>query len=399
MKSEGCQFLIAGGGIIGLTVARELLLRGATDIVVLEKEDTPGRHASGRNSGILHAGIYYSSDSLKAKYCVDGNRLMKEYCRQKGLALLESGKVIVAKDEAELGRLHQLKARADLNGAQASLIGQKELTNLEPHARTCQEALYAPETAVVDPLQILQSIDQDLTQSGKVRILYNTAFLELKNRGLAMTSQGSISFERFINTAGTFADRIAHHFGIGKDYRILPFKGTYKRLALQRSYLVRGNIYPVPDLRNPFLGVHFSRKVDGHVYIGPTAIPAFGRENYEMLPRHPGEACSILYRDAVLWLMNPAFRSKAFSEMKKYSREVVFHEAQNLVPELKLDDVEDSDKVGIRAQLVHWPKKVLVMDFVVLKQNDSVHVLNAVSPAFTSSMAFAKHIADLAEAA
>jgi len=162
---------------------------------------------------------------------------------------------------------------------------------------------------------------------------------------------------------------------------------------------VRGNIYPVPDLRNPFLGVHFSRKVDGHVYIGPTAIPAFGRENYEMLPRHPGEACSILYRDAVLWLMNPAFRSKAFSEMKKYSREVVFHEAQNLVPELKLDDVEDSDKVGIRAQLVHWPKKVLVMDFVVLKQNDSVHVLNAVSPAFTSSMAFAKHIADLAEAA
>src|SRR3972149_277342 len=159
MKSEGCQFLIAGGGIIGLTVARELLLRGATDIVVLEKEDTPGRHASGRNSGILHAGIYYSSDSLKAKYCVDGNRLMKEYCRQKGLALLESGKVIVAKDEAELGRLHQLKARADLNGAQASLIGQKELTNLEPHARTCQEALSAPETGVADPLQILQWID------------------------------------------------------------------------------------------------------------------------------------------------------------------------------------------------------------------------------------------------
>ncbi|HEY4491028.1 MAG TPA: L-2-hydroxyglutarate oxidase [Acidobacteriota bacterium] len=395
MKTLRCHFLIVGAGIIGLTIARELAGRGAKDIIVMEKEEAPGLHASGRNSGILHAGIYYSSDSLKARFCVEGNRSMKKFCRQKSLALYESGKVIVAQDESELQRLYELKKRADLNGAKAVLISEQQLAELEPHARTYREALYAPETAVIDAAEVMKALERDVLQTGKVTILYRTPLTAFSAERTADTRSGPIVFEKLINAAGTFADEIAHLFDVASEYQILPFKGTYKRLVPQRSFLARGNIYPVPDLENPFLGVHFSRKVDGQVFIGPTAIPAFGRENYDMMPHGFRETGSIFYRDAILWLRNRAFRRKALSEVKKYSRRIVHREAKKLVPELRLEDLENSSKVGIRAQLVHWPTKKLVMDFVVLECADSIHILNAVSPAFTCSMAFAKHIADL----
>jgi L-2-hydroxyglutarate oxidase len=390
-----CRFLIVGAGIMGLTIARELLQRGVKDIVLIEKEAAPGLHASGRNSGILHAGIYYGSDSMKARFCVEGNRMMKRFCREKSLALYESGKVIVAYDQSELERLHELKRRADANGAKANLISQKQLKELEPHARTFQEALYAAETAVVDPTEVIHALEQEVLRSGEIRIHYHTPLIGISTDRVADTPSGKISFGRLINAAGTFADQVAHWFGLASEYRILPFKGTYKRVVPQRGFLVRSNIYPVPDLEHPFLGVHFSRKVDGQVFVGPTAIPAFGRENYGTLPQGVTEAASILYRDAWLWLKNGAFRRKALSEVRKYSKRVIYLEAKKLVPDLQLEDLKNSDKVGIRAQLIHWPSKTLVMDFTVLERADSIHILNAVSPAFTSSMAFARYIADL----
>lgn len=387
-----CKFLIVGAGIIGLTVARELLLRGHKDIVVIEKEPGPGFHASGRNSGVLHAGIYYSSDSLKARFCIDGNRFMKEYCRARNLPLHETGKVIVAPEPSELEGLHELETRAKRNGATVRLIGQKELSTLEPFAYTHQEALHSPNTAVIDPHRILNSLQQEIVDSKKATIFYSQAFQGRKTDTEIETDSGPIRFEKLINAAGTFADRIAHEFDIGGEYRIQPFKGTYLQVA--RTDLVRGNIYSVPDLKNPFLGIHFCKNVHGQVTLGPTAIPALSRENYRFLENLGTETASILYRDAILWMRNPAFRHAAATQLRKYSRRVLFEEARRMVPELKFADLQASTKVGIRAQLVHWHTHGLVMDFLILQNRHSLHVLNAVSPAFTSSMAFAKHIVD-----
>ncbi|GJM17070.1 MAG: aminobutyraldehyde dehydrogenase [Thermodesulfobacteriota bacterium] len=386
-----CHTLIVGAGITGLTIARELLKKGVDDIAIVEKENSLGAHASGRNSGVLHAGIYYSPGTYKAKFCVAGNQLMKEYCWEKELILQETGKVIVT-DDSRLDSLLELKKRADQSGAKSIIIDRKELLELEPYSIPSEKALYSPNTAVFDPNQILTSIKEELTCSGKVNFVFGTSFLGISGCNKALTNQGSITFNKFINAAGSFADKVAHSFGLGSQYKVLPFKGTYKKLVSNRNYLVRGNIYPVPDLRNPFLGVHFTRGYDGDVYIGPTAIPALGREEYGFFNDISLETLSILGRDAVLFFTNERFRAAAMSETKKYFAKYMLNEAKKLVPELEIEDIEDSPKVGIRPQLVDWKSKKLVMDFIILKDGDSLHILNAISPAFTCSMAFAEHV-------
>ncbi len=392
MKQSYCQVLIVGAGITGLTIARELANRGIKDIVLLEKESSLGLHASGRNSGVLHAGMYYTPDTLKAKFCVKGNRLMKEFCRERGLTLNETGKVILARSPSEIEALYELKRRADLCGARAFLIDSKRLRELEPHATVCNEALFSPDTAVIRPMEVLKALEEELTQSAKVTICYETIFKALSGDHEAHTSRGVIRFEKFVNAAGSYGDQIAHKCGLAREYKILPFKGTYKKLVHNRAFLVRGNIYPVPDLRTPFLGVHLTRTADDEVLIGPTAIPAFGRENYRAFEGLGWETFLILFRDSVLMLKNHKFRQVALTEPKKYLKQFVLKEARKLVPELRLQDLSETDHMGIRAQLVHWPTKTLVMDYVVLHNSDALHILNPISPAFTSSMAFAGDI-------
>jgi len=394
MKQQECQFLIVGAGITGLAIARELVQRGEGDIVILEKENELGRHASGRNSGVLHAGMYYTPDTLKAKYCVDGNRLMKEFCRQKKLTLHETGKVILATGPAQLKALYELKRRADLCGARAYIIDNKKLHELEPYAADSDEALHSPDTAVIKPVEVLQAIAAELAASGRVSVYYGATFRRRVGENQAETSRGIIKFAKLVNAAGAYADLIAHQFGLAKEYRLLPFKGTYKQLAHDRTSLVRGNIYPVPDLRTPFLGVHFTKSADGEVLVGPTAMPAFGRENYGILSGFDRESLSILYRDAVLLFTNPAFRINALTEPRKYLKRFVYKGARKLLPELKPRDITESTHVGMRPQLVHWPSKQLVMDFIVLNEADSLHILNPISPAFTTSLAFARDMAD-----
>jgi len=386
--------LICGGGIIGFTIARELLKRGHENIVILEKEKSPGEHASGRNSGVLHAGIYYTPDSLKAQFCLKGNFLMKEYCREKDIPVLESGKVIVTRNEKEIPALKELYQRALKNGARAELIAVEQLRRIEPYAKTCEVALYSPDTAVINPKRVLYSIEMDLVSSGEVRILKGYEFRGLKGNNEAVTNNGNIHFDMFINAAGSYSDKIAHAFGSGLNYRIIPFKGTYKKLKREKSYLVKGSIYPVPDIRHPFLGVHFTRVIDGTVYAGPTAIPAFGRENYGVLGGINVEVFQILLRDMILLFKNPQFRNLAFTESKKYATRSFFEDIKDLIENLSPEDIEPSDKVGIRPQLVDWKSKELVSDFVVEKSENSIHILNAVSPGFTSSMAFAEFVAD-----
>ena len=389
-----CNYLIIGAGITGLTIARELLLRGQTNIVVIEKESSAGVHASGRNSGVLHAGIYYTPDSLKAKFCVEGNTLLTRYCEENRLNLNKCGKAIVAKGENEIVSLHKLQDRAVKNGVRSRFITEKELKEIEPYAYTHKEAIFSPDTAVFDPVEIITSIYNELEGSGEVRFLFNTGFIEPLGNSTLSTTSGEIKYERLVNASGAFSDRIAQSFGIAGNYRILPFLGTYARITGDKTYLVNGNVYPVPDDRTPFLGVHFTRGHNGTVYIGPTAIPAIGRESYDYLSNYSPETFSILYRDCVMFFMNSAFRDNALSEVKKYFGSYMFKEARKMIPSLEKEDVLSSSKVGIRPQLVDWEKKEMVMDFKVLSTENSVHILNAISPAFSSSMAFAKFIAD-----
>jgi L-2-hydroxyglutarate oxidase len=391
---RSCGTLIVGAGITGLATARELVSRGSEDILIIEKERGLGAHASGRNSGVLHAGIYYSPGTNKARFCVEGNRLMKEYCRERGLTLKETGKVIVPDSREKEGAIDELKRRADSSGACSVIIDRKELLEIEPHAAPRERALYSPDTAIVDPVEILNEMMKELEESGRVSFLFETSFLGLSETGTAVTSEGNITFGKLVNAAGTFADMVAAHFGVGGDYKVLPFKGTYKKLKKDKSYLVRGNIYPVPDLRTPFLGVHFTRSAHDDVYIGPTAIPVFGREEYGFLDDLSLESLSILFRDGVLFFSNDAFRAAALTEIRKYSTEFLMREARGLVPEVGVSDVEDTPKRAIRPQLVDWRTKQLVTDFVVIKDGDSLHILNAISPAFTCSMAFAVYTVD-----
>ena len=394
MEQKQCQILIVGAGITGLTIARELIHRGVGDIVILEKENALGLHASGRNSGVLHAGMYYTPDTLKAKYCVDGNRMMKEFCRKKKLTLHESGKVILATGPSEMEALYELKRRADLCGARAHIIDNKKLHELEPYAADSEEALHSPDTAVIKPVEVLQALAAELVESGKVTVYYGTTFKGLAADNQVDTSGGTIRFEKLINAAGAHADHIAHQFGLAKEYKLLPFKGTYKQVARDRSFLVRSNIYPVPDLRTPFLGVHFTRSADGEILVGPTAMPAFGRENYGILSGFGRETFSILLRDSILLFTNPSFRQVARSEPRKYLKRFVFKEARRLLPELKPQDIVESEHVGVRPQLIHWPSKQLVMDFIVVNEKNSLHILNPISPAFTTSLAFAVDMAN-----
>ncbi len=390
MVPDKAEVLIVGAGIIGLTIARRLVMAGCDSVVLVEKEEVLGLHASGRNSGVLHAGIYYDPDSMKARSCLNGNFLMRAYCREKGLPLRENGKVIVARDEGELPALRELERRATANGTKVEMIDGKQLAEIEPNARTVGKALFSPLTACVDPAAVLDSLRGDLEAGGKARVVTGCLFTGIEGSRTAVTSRGRISFGKFVNASGAYCDRVAHLFGVGREYRLIPFKGIYRKLRKGLSHSVRGNIYPVPDIRNPFLGVHISSTVHGEVVLGPTAIPAFGRENYGFLSGIDREGPSIAVSDAILFLRNAKFRQVALTEPRKYRSRAFFRDAARLMNVLSPSDIEPSEKVGIRAQLVDWRTKDLVMDFSVIAQGDAIHILNPISPAFTSSMDIAE---------
>jgi (S)-2-hydroxyglutarate dehydrogenase len=300
--------------------------------------------------------------------------------------------VIVARSEEELPALDELERRAIANGARVRRLDEQELAEVEPMARSAGRALFSEYTAQVDPRAVLKQLRADLEVTGKAKVLTGQAFLGLAGESAAETTGGQIAFDRFVNAAGAHCDRVARPFGVGLHYRLIPFKGLYRKLRPGRSFPVNGNIYPVPDVRNPFLGVHFTRSAQGEVWLGPTAIPALGRENYGLFRGADAGGFRIAALDAVLFATNAKFRSVALSEPKKYLARFFHRDAARLVRRYDPDDFEAADKVGIRPQLVDWRTKELVMDFVVEASGRSVHVLNPVSPAFTCSMALARQV-------
>ena len=394
-RSACSDFLVIGAGVVGVSIAKELRRRFRGRVLVIEKESCPGRHASGRNSGVLHAGVYYKAGSLKARLCVDGNRRMRGYCREKGLPINDNGKVIVAQHSKELPALQELYERARANGVRASLIDVKDLRELEPCARTAGQALYVQDTAVVDPERVMASLVADATQEG-VEFQFNCGWLGFDGAGEVRTSHGRLACGHLVNCAGLFADRIAQASGIGREYRILPFRGQFYRLSSASQVSVRGNIYPVPDLRNPFLGIHFTRRPDGEVTVGPSALPLLGREQYVGVRGATlADGLSMLtYLLRLFGSNRDHFRSIAWREVMKLSRGGFFKEADRLAVGLKKHDLLPGKGAGIRAQMVNVKNAELVNDFVVETGPHATHVLNAVSPAFTCALPFAEYVVD-----
>lgn len=394
--TESSDYLIIGAGIIGLAIAREIRSRHPkASITIIEKEPDVAYHSSGRNSGVLHAGFYYSADSLKAKFTRDGNAAMKDFCRAKGLKLNECEKVVVAKDESELEPLYELDRRGKRNGVDVKIITEAEMRDIDPNAKTFKYALYSPSTATVDPTELNKAVRDELL-AGDVKILFSDGYkCKVDGNTIETLSGKHLSAKKVINTAGLYADKIARDFGFSQHYTIIPFKGIYLKYT-KKDKPIKTNIYPVPNLKNPFLGVHYTITVDGTIKIGPTSIPAFWRENYKGMDNFKvGELGNVLGWESRLFMSNAfGFRGLAFEEMKKYNKSYFVNLATSMVHNIDKSGFTEWSKPGIRAQLLNTKTLELVMDFVVEGDGTTIHVLNAVSPAFTCSFPFAKWVVD-----
>jgi L-2-hydroxyglutarate oxidase LhgO len=388
------DFLVIGGGVIGINIARELKHRYPdAKVALIEKEPRCGLHASGRNSGVLHAGFYYTADSLKARFTREGNRLMTQYCEHHGIPLNKCGKLVVARDASDLPFLDELLQRGRNNGVTLHSISADDVQAIEPRALTYERALYSPTTASVDPVAVMQSMEQAAQRDG-VQIQCGVQYLSRQGDKL-LTSSGSYQAGYVVNAAGLYADRVARDFGFSERFRILPFKGLYL-YSEEPPGALRTNIYPVPDLRNPFLGVHFTVTVDGHIKIGPTAIPAFWREQYNGYTHFRFSEClDILKREASLMAFSHFdFKRLALQEIRKYSRSQMVRLAAHLAKGVQKDHYLRWGKPGIRAQLVNVKERRLEMDFVIEGGDRSMHILNAVSPAFTCCISFSRFVCD-----
>lgn len=395
MACKVYEFLLVGAGVIGVSIARELRRRHRARVMVIEKEPSPGRHASGRNSGVLHAGVYYKAGTLKARLCVEGNRRMREYCRIKNIPLNDKGKVIVARSVEELCALRELYTRSQANGVRVELVDCQTLRDIEPCAKTVEQALYVKNTAVVNPQRVMDALVADAVEEG-IEFRFNCAWWDREGQDVAKTSQGRMPYGHLVNCAGLFADKIAHQFEVGRQYRILPFRGQFYRLRPESKVQVRGNIYPVPDLRNPFLGVHFTRRPEGEVTVGPSALPLLGREQYRgMAGANASDGLAMLtYLLRLFGRNRDHFRSIAWKELAKLSRSGFYREAEGLAVGFEPGDLLPGKEPGIRAQLVDTRKAELLSDFVIEPGPRSTHVLNAVSPAFTASAPFAEYVVE-----
>ncbi|MGB5726682.1 MAG: L-2-hydroxyglutarate oxidase [Thiogranum sp.] len=391
MAATTSDFLVIGGGVIGVNLALEAK-RCFPDahVTLIEKEAGCGEHASGRNSGVIHAGFYYSADSLKARLTKDGNQRLTDYCTKNGIGINRCGKLIVAKNADELPVLDELLVRAQRNGVELHEITEAEAKEIEPRVRTHQRALLSPATASVDPREVMAAFVSDAKQRG-IRILNNVRYLSAQN-GIVSTTQGDISAGYVINAAGLYADKIAQDYGFSEHYRILPFKGLYL-YANDRAKPLRTNIYPVPDLRNPFLGVHHTVTSDGHTKIGPTAIPCFWREHYHGFHNFSMEEfLEVVSREAELFIRNDfGFRKLAWEEMQKIYRPRLVGLAAELISDIRPEHYTRWGTPGIRAQLLNTRTRKLEMDFKMEGDKRSFHVLNAVSPAFTCAMSFSEY--------
>jgi L-2-hydroxyglutarate oxidase len=395
METQRFDIAIIGGGIVGLATAMALNSRfPRRSLVILEKEPGLANHQTGHNSGVIHAGIYYKPGSYKAKLCVEGGRLLMQFCEANGIHYDRCGKLIVATNEAELGPLQTLYERGTANGIEGlEMVGPERIREIEPWAKAVR-ALYSPNTAIVDYMQVANAMAKNLAETGSSILLSTRALhLQRSDGGFVIeTSREPVRCKYLINCAGLYADRIARLMGVRPDVRIIPFRGEYYSLN-HDCRLVRGLIYPVPNPEFPFLGVHFTKRIQGDYEAGPNAVLAFAREGYKF-----GDVCwtdmATMLAFKGFWAMAWKYwRMEVYELYRSLSRRAFLKALQRLVPELEDKDLCPGGS-GVRAQVV-TSKGSLVDDFLIVEAPNAINVLNAPSPAATASIAIGKHIANL----
>jgi L-2-hydroxyglutarate oxidase LhgO len=386
------DFVVIGAGIIGLSIGNSLLQKyPKAHVLVADKEDFLGAHASGRNSGVLHAGFYYSPDSLKAKFCLNGNRALREVIARHSIEIRETGKVVVTKSLDELPRLEKLYERGIQNGVDIKLLPASELPNYEPLAITHGQFLWSPTTAVSNPQDVIKAMAKDFTKNGGNLELGSEVTID-SNEEVFLNLE-KINCTEIINAAGVNAIHIAHKFGVGKEYSLLPVLGLYKTIP-DDALPLKTLVYPVPNPANPFLGVHFTLTTDHKIKIGPTAIPVLGREQYKLSQgfdkkdlKQSISAVIALGRNSL-----PDLISLAITEFPKISTRNLLKGGSELVPLVSETSGWTIKEPGLRAQLVNKTTGEFEQDFIVRRKGKVTHILNAVSPGWTASIPFAEWV-------
>ena len=401
MVQSWYDVIIVGGGIVGLATARDLLMRRPGQrIAILEKESSIGQHQTGHNSGVIHAGVYYAPGSLKARLCTEGRIKTYEYCEEKGIPYEKCGKLIVAIDESELPRLQNLWDRATANGVPGlRMVGPEEIREIEPHSAGIK-GIFSPETGIVNWSEVARHYADDVTKAGG-EILTNYEVNGVRRKGdwvLVKTTFDEILPTKYLITcAGLQSDRVAAMTGADKSPQIVPFRGDYLKLKPEKTYLTKGMIYPVPDPRFPFLGVHFTKRHDGEVWLGPNAVYAFARQGYGKLDFNLRDNIETLMFPGFWKMVSKHWKMGSDEMIRDFSKKLFVETCKRYVPEVTEDDCVDGPS-GVRAQAL-GSDGGLVDDFIIQTSDRIFHVRNAPSPAATSSQAIGRAIADRAEEA
>ena len=390
------DFAVIGGGIVGLSTARALLKRHpGAGVVVLEKEASWARHQTGHNSGVIHSGVYYKPGSLKARFSREGAAALVEFCREHGIAHEICGKVIVATQLREMPLLKNLYERGLENGLGVEKIGAEELREIEPYAAGLA-ALRVPETGIVDYVGVARAFAEEISgEGGELRPGTRVEGVSERGNGVEVsTSRGTLRARTLVNCAGLYSDRVAAMSGVALPAKIVPFRGEYYELSPQKRALVKGLIYPVPNPAFPFLGVHFTRMVEGGVEAGPNAVLGLAREGYGKTDVNLRELAEILGYGAFWRLAARNWWTGAGEVFRSLSKRAFVRSLQRLVPEVREEDLVPAE-AGVRAQAL---KKdgALVDDFLIVEGERSVHVLNAPSPAATACIPIGESVAERA---
>ena len=388
---------IVGGGIIGLSTAMQLLERSPDlSVAVIEKEEQLAQHQTGHNSGVIHSGIYYRPGSWKSRFCVGGKDRLIAFCDENEIDYDPCGKVIVASHESELGRLDDLYDRGVANGVpDLEVVGPERLKEIEPHTFGIK-ALWAPHTGIVDYVRVANAYAGKFQSAGG-DIFTGAAVIRSRQTGTGTaleTERGAVQARHVINCGGLYADKLARMMGEETDVRIIPFRGEYYKLTASSEGLVKGLIYPVPDPRFPFLGVHYTRNIHGYVEAGPNAVLAWAREGYRKSNISLGETAGALTYPG-FWKMTARHWKTGMREMRRsYSKSVFVNDLKKLIPEIRPEHLEPGGS-GVRAQAVSSSGAILD-DFHILRGQRALHVLNAPSPGATSSLAIGEYLTDMA---
>jgi L-2-hydroxyglutarate oxidase LhgO len=391
------DYIVIGAGIVGISLGLAILERSPKKkVLIIDKESKPGVHASGRNSGVLHAGFYYSPDSLKAKFCRLGNLELKNFCKENNIPILETGKVVVCQSKSDVSKLEDLFRRGVANGVDIEILDKTELDKIEPAAKTIDKFIWSPTTAVGNPkLVISQLAEKFIKSGGKFQFNCSAKLVSANDQVLIETIYGTYSAASIINSAGAYAANLARQVNVGNQYACLPFLGAYKKSKLVDSN-PRRLVYPVPNPINPFLGVHTTNTLNGEIKIGPTAFPVIGKEQYKLSNGFNGSEFLEFYKAAKALFKSDSVDliGLAREEFVKLFTKPLLNKTNKLTNSLNSNKRWTKYPAGIRAQIINLETKTIEMDYIVQSDKNVVHILNAVSPGWTSAIPFTRWVVE-----